>query len=139
MNGPLKGRLDLAHSEEDNGEALTAQMGQTPLSPGLAYLQTRRLKIQAKQELNQRLTDACFSVEAGTNPFGVGSSPASPFLLPKLQLPISRRLPTGLSYYLKPLCPSFERESIEPMQNSLHWVFQSNFPALGHPIAFAHR
>ncbi len=59
----VKGRLDLAHSEEGNGEALPAQIGHTPSSPGLAYLQTRRLKIQAKQELNQRLTEACNSVE----------------------------------------------------------------------------
>ena len=59
----VKGRLDLAHSREDNGGALTAQVDQTPLSPGLAYLQLRRLKIQAKQELTQRLAEACDSVE----------------------------------------------------------------------------
>jgi len=59
----VKGRLDLAHSGEDNGDALSAQVDQTPVSPGLAYLQARRLKIQAKQELDQRLAEACNSVE----------------------------------------------------------------------------
>jgi len=58
----VKGRLALGHSENDTG-ATPAQGGQPPLSPGLAYLQTRRLKIKAKQELNQLLAEACHSVE----------------------------------------------------------------------------
>ena len=64
----VKGRLDLAQAEEDNGVALTSQVSQTPLSPGMAYLQTRRLKIQSKQELNQRLTEACFAIEQELTP-----------------------------------------------------------------------
>jgi Gas vesicle synthesis protein GvpL/GvpF len=57
----VKGRLALGRSENNTGGA-AAQGGQEPLSPGLAYLQTRRLKIRAKQELDQRLTEACDSV-----------------------------------------------------------------------------
>jgi hypothetical protein len=64
----VKARLDLAHLEEVNDGALTAQVGVTPLSPGLAYLRMQQLKIQAKKELNQRLTEACNSVELELTP-----------------------------------------------------------------------
>ncbi len=64
----VKGRFNLAQAEEDKGVALTSQASQTPLSPGMTYLQTRRLKIQSKQELNQRLTDACFAIEQELTP-----------------------------------------------------------------------
>ena len=99
----VKGRLDLGRSEQDSGGAL-ARMGQAPLSPGLAYLQMRQLKIQAKQDLNQRLTDACSSIEGELTPLAseVRQLPVFPseatatdfetvanwaFLLPKTAVP----------------------------------------------------
>jgi gas vesicle protein GvpL/GvpF len=59
----VKGRLDLARSRQHHEGVQTAQADKRPLSPGLAYLQARRLKMQAKQETNQRLAEDCDSVE----------------------------------------------------------------------------
>lgn len=59
----VKGRLDPARSRQHHEGVQPAQADQRALSPGLAYLQARRLKIQAKQEFNQRLAEDCDSVE----------------------------------------------------------------------------
>jgi hypothetical protein len=100
----VKGRLDLARSSQLHDGVQTVQADQRTLSPGLAYLQARRLKIQAKQELNQRLAEGCDSVERELTSLAsevrrlrvLASETAAPafetianwaFLLPKIAVP----------------------------------------------------
>lgn len=138
----VKGRLDLARSRQHPEGVQTAKADQRPLSPGLAYLQARKLKMQAKQEFNQRLAEDCDSVERDLTSLAsevrrlrvFNSETTTPdfetianwaFLLPKIAVPEFReridranakQSPFGLSIELSGPWPPYSFcPSLEPL------------------------
>lgn len=60
----VKGYFDRGRLSEDlSNPASTDRQRQSSVSPGLAYLQERRLKVRAEQKLDDRRVEACGSVE----------------------------------------------------------------------------